>query len=106
MKEIKFLVPLTILLALIVSFSAPTLLAQTASTGALTVTVSDPSGAVIAGASVTVSNAAALSRTAVTNGTGNYTFTLLPPGNYKVSISEQGFSTAEVPGVVVNVSET
>ncbi len=80
--------------------------AQTSGTGALTVTVTDPSGATIAGASVTVSNAAAVTRKQVTDASGSYTFSLLPPGAYKVSISAAGFKTAELPSVPVNVSET
>src|SRR5277367_462111 len=82
---------------LILAAFAPALMAQTASTGALTVNVKDPSGAVIAGASVTVSNAAAVNRTAMTGGDGSYTFPLLPPGDYKVSISSTGFTTAQLP---------
>jgi len=64
--------------------------AQTAGTGALTVTVTDPSGAAIPGAAVKVSNpATGLTRSEVTAANGSYTFTLLPPGNYSVSIAAQ-----------------
>jgi hypothetical protein len=81
--------------------------AQTGGTGALTVTVSDPTGAMVTGASVTISNAPrALSRTEVTGANGSYTFTLLPPGDYEVKIAAPGFSAVEVPSMTVNVTET
>jgi len=80
--------------------------AQTASTGALTVTVRDSSGAVIAGASVKVSNGAGITRSQTTNAEGDYTFSLLPPGEYSVTISATGFHTADVPAVTIHVSET
>ena len=53
--------------------------AQSASTGALTVTATDESGSVIPGAAVTVSNEAGLTRTNPTDAAGSYTFTQLPP---------------------------
>ncbi len=82
------------------------LVGQTSGTGALTVTASDPSGAVIAGATVTVSNGATVTRKQTTDANGSYTFGLLPPGNYKVSIAAPGFKTVELPSVTVAVSET
>jgi hypothetical protein len=84
----------------------PSLPAQTASTGALTITVTDPSGAAIAGASLTVTSAAGQSRKQLTEANGSYTFALLPVGNYQVSIAAAGFKTALVSSVAVNVAET
>jgi hypothetical protein len=95
----KSLAGLVLLLAL-------PLWAQTGGTGALTVTVTDPSGAVVPGASVTVHNAAGVSRTDVTGASGSFTFTLLPPGPYDVSISASGFKTVDTPAVQVDVAET
>ena len=80
--------------------------AQTGGTGALTITVTDPSDALVLRAAVTVSNSAGLSRTLITTASGSCTFTLLPVGNYRVVISAQGFTTIEVPIVAVNVTET
>jgi len=82
-------------------------MAQTSSTGALTGTVTDPSGAVISGATVTATNVGTgQSRTTTTDSSGSYKFSLLPPGNYSVKFSASGFKTAEVPSVAVNVTET
>jgi hypothetical protein len=82
-------------------------LAQTSETGALTGTVTDPSGAVISGATVTATNVGTgQSRTTTTDSNGSYKFSLLPPGNYSVKFSAAGFKTAEVPSQTVNVTET
>ena len=81
--------------------------AQTAGTGALNATVTDPSGAAIAGATVTITNAATgLRRTQTTGANGESTFDLLPPGSYVVNIAASGFATLQVPAVPVNVTET
>ncbi len=86
---------------------AAPLLAQSSTTGALTGVVSDPSGAVIAGAMVTVTNLGTGEvRTVTTAATGDYKFSLLPPGNYSVRFSAAGFATTTVPSVTVDVTET
>lgn len=96
---------LTCFVALFVS--VPSARAQSASTGAIEGTVTDPSGGVISGATVTATNVATgQSRSATTDGNGSYRFSLLPPGNYDVKFSAPGFQTAEVPSVTVNVTET
>jgi Carboxypeptidase regulatory-like domain len=81
-------------------------LGQTASTGALNGTVTDPSGAVIAGATVTLTSATGEVRTATTDASGSFKFSLLQPGTYSVKFSAAGFKTASVPAVTVNVTET
>jgi Carboxypeptidase regulatory-like domain len=86
---------------------APSSFAQSASTGALAGTVTDPSGGVIAGATVTVTNlATGQTRTASTNSSGSYQLSLLPPSNYSVRFEAPGFKTVEVPSVVIDVTET
>jgi hypothetical protein len=65
-------------------------------TGDITGTVSDASGAVIAGATVTVVNKSTnLTRTTTTGENGFYRIPELPVGLYKVTITHQGFKTAE-----------
>ena len=82
-------------------------LAQSGSSGALTGTVSDPSGGVISGATVTATNiGTGQARTETTSADGAYKFSLLPPGNYKVTFGAAGFKTSEVPSVTVNATET
>jgi hypothetical protein len=85
----------------------PASLAQTNSTGALTGTVSDASGGVVVGATVTITNlGTGQERTATTGSDGVYKITLLNPGNYKASFSAAGFKSTEVSSVTVNVTET
>jgi hypothetical protein len=96
---------LVCLLTLIISSSPAA--AQSASTGALSGTVTDPSGGTIAGATITATNlATGQSRTVTTDTSGVYKVSLLPPGNYSVRFSASGFKTIEVPSVTVNVTET
>ncbi len=85
----------------------PQILAQTANTGALTGTVTDPSGAVISGATVKVTDlATGQTRTATTDANGSYKISLLPPGNYSVHFGATGFRSLDVPNVTINVAET
>src|SRR6185312_8766417 len=67
-------------------------------------TVSDPSGAAVAGAKVTVKNPAlAIERTAETNSTGYYEIAALPPGTYTVQIEMKGFETQIAKDLVLQV---
>src|ERR1700688_3290961 len=64
--------------------------------GTITGLVQDPSGAVVPNAKVTVTNTdtgLVLERDA--NGSGNYTFSPLKIGNYKISATAPGFQTTE-----------
>lgn len=73
---------LSIFSLLLISFGVPVLLAQSAGTGALTGTVTDPSGASIANATVTLtSNETNQARSTMTGADGSYKFSLLSPGN-------------------------
>ncbi len=64
---------------------------------------SDPSGASVAGASVTVVNRAlGVSRTAQTSPDGYYTLLFLPLGTYTVTFTAPGFSTLTVNSVELN----
>ena len=81
--------------------------AQTGGTGALSGAVSDPSGAMVVGARVTVRNVATGdTRTVQTNDHGIYVVPLLIPGQYTVEITKEGFKTASSPDVQVIVAET
>ncbi len=63
-------------------------------------TITDPSGAVVAGATVTITNLQTnLSRSQTTSSTGTYSFELIPPGEYKVQIEAKGFRKGVVPRV-------
>ncbi len=71
--------------------------------GQFTGAVTDPTGAAIADAKVTVSNAATnLSVSVTTNSSGNYTLKELPIGSYKVTAEAPGFKTTSNSDVVLN----
>jgi hypothetical protein len=75
-------------------------------TATLSGTVTDERGAVILGASVTVENInTRLRRQATTNDEGAFTIPLLPPSTYLVRVEGQGFATAQIPSVVLNVND-
>src|SRR5215467_2970431 len=82
---------------LVVAFSIVLLAASTVSaqgTADLVGRVTDPSGAVLPGVSVTAANVGtAGTRTAITSETGDYVFNLLPVGAYNVKIELAGFRT-------------
>jgi len=77
--------------------------------GAITGTVTDPTGAVIPEADVTISRVGGgVSRSVKTNNAGNYRISELPVGEYKVEVGAEGFSTAVTNvdlavGVVIRV---
>lgn len=65
-------------------------------------TVTDSGGAIIPGALVTIVNLETqLQRSMKTTSTGDYVFTLLPPGTYTVRIEQTGFKTFEAKGVKI-----
>src|SRR5579862_9648517 len=66
------------------------------SNGQLTGLVADSSGAAVEGASVTATNTATgVAYSGTTNGAGVYVLPQLVPGQYKVSLSKEGFATVE-----------
>ena len=85
---------------------AATLPAQNTSTAQLEGSVRDPQGAVIPGASVTITDASkGFSRTDITDAQGNYQLLLLPPGSYTVSVKAPGFSESVQQNVTLTVGE-
>lgn len=81
--------------------------AQAPGTGAISGTISDPSGAVVPNAGVSIVNEdTSWSRTAVTTIEGQYRATLLPPGNYSVHVQASGFKQKSLGSIRVAVAET
>lgn len=76
-------------------------------TGTIVGTVSDPSGAVVPSAQVTVRNQETnAARQVETNEDGDYTVPLLPPGLYQISAEKAGFRRSLYSSVDLNVDQT
>lgn len=74
-------------------------------TTSLTGSVTDPSGAVVPGSNVAISNTATgFSRTSTTDAAGNYSFLQIPPGEYSILVKKAGFPDTTVNAVRLLVS--
>src|SRR5579862_8271699 len=75
---------------------APALVLAQTETGAIAGTVTDQTGAVVPGATVTVKNVATNAvRNATTNAEGIYAISNLPPGQYTVLVEQAGFTKVQ-----------
>jgi hypothetical protein len=73
--------------------------------GTITGAVSDPAGAVVAGAAVEAKSVdSGTTYEAGTSTTGNYTLAQMPAGTYELSVAVPGFKKLVRPGVIVNVA--
>jgi len=65
-------------------------------------TVSDPSGAVVPGATVKLTNLGTqITQASTSNSVGDYLFTLLTPGKYSLSVTAPGFKTVVIPAIML-----
>src|SRR5246500_5436719 len=79
---------------------------QTANTGAIAGTVTDPSGALVGGAAIVVKNQATHEeRDLATDAEGNFSVQLLSPGNYDLTVRAAGFEPIILTGVRVQITE-
>jgi len=97
---------LVLVIVVVFVFSLPNFAQVGVSTGSVLGTVTDPSGAVISGAKVTITNkSAGQTITTTTSSAGTYTSGALIPADYVVRIEAKGFRTTEIP-LTVQVSAT
>jgi len=76
-------------------------------TGNMRGTVTDPTGAVVQGATITVRQSeTAFTRSAVTDHSGNYLVLELPVGHYRVEVVAKNFQKYVRQGISLNVNET
>jgi len=95
-----------IVLCLLVFVSLRDVCAQTASTGALTGKVTDPSGAVVKNAKITLRNYGTdEALTAITSQDGFYRFSLLAPDEYELTVEAEGFSPLVIGEVTIRITE-
>ncbi len=87
------------------SFTSPLIASDP--TGTITGTITDPAGAVVQKAQVTVRNEETNAiRDALSNDDGDYTVALLPPGHYTVAVQSTGFRRSVIHGVSLDVDQT
>ncbi len=76
-------------------------------TGRILGTITDQTGGVIAGATVTVTNTATgVVRTLTTNQSGEYAAPDLTPGTYSVRVSDMGFQSSEQQNITLGVGQS
>src|SRR6185437_4467407 len=87
---------LLVLVLLSVFATVPSkLFAQSATTGLISGTVTDPSGAIVAGASVTLSQRTTnATQSTLTDSAGRYVFPAVNPSDYTLTFSAKGFENA------------
>jgi len=101
--EATLAIPIVLLLVFLSLMSLPALSQSTA--GRLLGTISDQSGASVAGATVVVTDVQrGTSRTLTTDASGDYLAPDLIPGTYKIHAEAKGFKSAERPSVTVEVA--
>jgi TonB family protein len=85
--------------ALVAPLTTFTLRAQQPGGGAITGTVSDPTGAVVPRATVAAINQAGIKETTVSNAVGAYSFSAMAPGSYTIEVQAPGFANFRVDNV-------
>ena len=97
---------LVLALAFVLAISATLSAQSTVSSGSIVGTVTDPTGAVVNGAKVAITNMGTGQKIdLLTNTSGAYNSGSLAPGEYKLQVSSKGFSTVSVP-LTVQVGNT
>ncbi|HUJ21107.1 MAG TPA: carboxypeptidase regulatory-like domain-containing protein [Bryobacteraceae bacterium] len=97
----------SLLLISLFGYIAPVGLMATSRTGSITGTLTDPSGALVQKALVTVVNQETNAvRQTQTNDDGDFTVALLPPGHYQVTVEKQGFRRSVHNDVSLDVDQT
>ena len=93
--------------ALSLALFAVSAMGQSSTTGSLEGSVTDPNGAAVRGATVTVTSPNLISaKTATTGENGRYQIGALPPGAYKITIEGSGFGKFEQNDIGVNLGRT
>src|SRR6266480_7134176 len=104
-RRVVLLAGLSCLCALLLHFVSPNAAAQM-NAGTILGTVTDPTGAAIADAQVTVTNVGtAISQKTTTDATGNYVVPYLIPGIYEVSAEKEGFKKITRAGITIQVDQ-
>src|SRR5215831_3985309 len=91
-----------VLTELLLCLAVPVVAMAQVTTGDVLGRVTDPSGAVLPGATITIENLDThINRSAISNESGDYVFNLLPIGHYVVRIELPGFKTFNVSNMTL-----
>lgn len=98
---------LSVYLFLALGIFSPATKAQNATTGTVIGTVTDPTGAAVVDAAVVLRSKATNNQsTQRTNGAGQYTFVNVSPGEYQITVKKDGFRSADVSSLSVDVAKS
>jgi Carboxypeptidase regulatory-like domain len=100
-----FVLTLILFTILVLALSPSTFAQSTVETGSISGAVTDASGAVVAGAKITITGPTGQLINLTSSGQGTYSSGALVPGAYRVRIEAKGFKTAQLP-VEVRVDTT
>src|ERR1700744_4342817 len=105
MTRLRHYIPALVLMALFTVFSVVAIAQDT--TGSISGTINDSSGASVKGGAVTLTNTDRGEdiRKLTTNSAGFYTATSLPLGTYTVKVTASGFKSDLVTGLVLHVND-
>ncbi len=93
-------------LIFVATLLAGTALAQGVSTADLRGTITDPQGAVVTSATITVRDRSRnFERSATTDAEGEYLMLAVPPGDYEITVEAQGFAKVVTSGVTLTVGQ-
>jgi Carboxypeptidase regulatory-like domain/TonB-dependent Receptor Plug Domain len=103
----KMKVRLTAVLAVLALLAGVVPVLAQVQTGEITGRVTDDTGAILPGVTVTLTSPALIQpQTAATSETGSYRFTLIPIGTYSVKFELPGFKTVVRDGILINIGFT
>ena len=104
-KNTIWTIQVVLLACALILGSFETIYAQS-TTGTLTGTVADASGAVVPGANVVLKNEGSGDiRRTVSNGEGYFTFSAVPPATYTITVDAKGFQNWQQAGVTMNAGD-
>ena len=91
----------------LLGFAVLAMVARAQQTGGIVGTVHDPSGAVVPGASVRITNTETqFQRVVNTNGSGEYTAPSMPTGTYSIRVNKAGFEKLDRTGIILTGATT
>ena len=98
-KVIVGLLPLIVLAGSIQAWAQAT-------TGSISGRVADPQGSVVQGAHISIQDVdTGVITTAVTNQSGEFIVTALPPDHYTIIVESAGFDTSNVPAFALDIDQ-